>query len=187
MSRRFTKKRLLAAVSVVAALAIAATAFAFFRGHSNEATGSATVGTSTQWGISLGTATFSGTPALTAIYPGTGTEYFPFTVTNNGKGYQNLATITPSVNTNRTGSPDPAAVDYNPLYGDAQTAAGADIAYCLASWFTVVNEATPALPHDLAPGATHVGQVDLTMTNLDTTPQDACQGKAPGITITAAS
>src|SRR5947209_8411991 len=131
MSRRLSKRRI-ALVTAVAALALAGAAFAYYTGSSNSATGSGSVGASTQWGVSQGTPTWSG--VLTALYPGAtnDTEYLPFTVTNNGSGHQAVTSIT-------------AALPTKPN-GDVQTAAGVDIAGCLASWFTVsVDASNPAL------------------------------------------
>jgi hypothetical protein len=170
MFRRLSKKGI-ALVTAIALFALAGGAIAYYTGGSNSATGSGTVGASTQWGVSQGTPTWSGT--LTALYPGAtnDTEYFPFTVTNNGKGHQAVSSITATMPTE--------------LNGDAETAAGADITGCLASWFTVaVDASNPALPADLAPAGTYTGKLDLTMQNSGTN-QDACQNAAPAVTVTA--
>jgi hypothetical protein len=171
MFRKLSKKRL-AAVASVAALALTGMAVAYFTGGSGTVTGSGTVGSASALGITTGTPTWSGT--LTALYPGAtnDTEFLPFTVTNNGNGHQAVTTI---------GAVLPAEGN-----GDAETAAGADIAGCLASWFTAtVDTGNPALPSDLAPGGTYSGKIDLVMPNNTTTNQNACQGKAPAVTITA--
>jgi hypothetical protein len=183
----FTKKRLVAAVGVVAALAGAGAAVAFFTGSSGSNTGSATVGSSTAWSVSSLTSSWAGT--LTALYPGAtnDTELFSFTVTNSGNGSQNLKTITPAVKTDTTGTSCPGVSCSNPNYGDAETAGGSDIPGCLASWFTVVDDpGNPALPNDLAAAGTYSGKVDLTMQDSGTS-QDSCQGASPGVTVTASS
>jgi hypothetical protein len=170
MFRRLSKRRV-ALVTAIAVLALAGGAVAYFTGSSNSATGSGTVGASTQWGVSQGTPTWSG--ALTALYPGAAndTEYMPFTVTNNGHGQQALTSITATLPTKAN--------------GDVQTAAGTDITGCLASWFTVtVDAGNPALPANLAPAGTYTGKVDLTMQDSGTN-QDACQNAAPAVTVTA--
>jgi hypothetical protein len=84
MSRRFTKKRVVAAVSVVAALAMAATAFAYFT-TTGSGSGSASVGTSSD--ITL-TGTTSGT-----LYPGA-YETVSLSANNHSPGNQKLGTIT---------------------------------------------------------------------------------------------
>ena len=170
MLRKLSKKRL-AAVGFVAALAVTGVAVAYFTGGSGSVTGSGTVGASTPWGVATGASTWSG--SLTALYPGAtnNTEFVPFTVTNNGNGHQSLASITAALPTQAN--------------GDVQTAAGADIPGCLASWFTVtVDTGNPALPSNLAAGGTYVGKVDLTMQDSGTN-QNACQNAAPAVKITA--
>jgi hypothetical protein len=170
MFQKLSKKRL-AAVASVAALAITGAAVAYFTGGSGSVTGSGTVGASTAWGVTTGTPTWSGT--LTALYPGAtnNTELIPFTVTNNGHGHQSVTSITVTL---------PAQSN-----GDAQTAAGADIPGCLASWFTAtVDSGNPALPSNLAPAGTYIGKIDLTMQDSGTN-QNPCQNAAPAVTITA--
>jgi hypothetical protein len=172
MSRKLPRKRL-AALGFIAALAITGVSVAYFTGGSGTVTGSGTVGASSAWGVTTGTPTWSG--SLTALYPGAvnDTQLIPFTVTNNGNGHQSVTTV--------------SAVLPHQANGDAQTAAGADIPGCLAGWFTATADSgNPALPTDVAPGATYAGKVDLTMQNVNVS-QDACQGKAPAVTITAAS
>ena len=89
-------------------------------------------------------------------------------MTNNGKGHQAVTSITASL---------PAETN-----GDAETAAGADIAGCQASWFTAtVDTGNPALPANLAPAGTYAGKIDLTMQDSGTN-QNACQGAAPAVT-----
>lgn len=165
--RHFKKRTALAALLLLLLGAVAA--IAYFTGGSNSVTGSGTVGASTQWSITEGSPTWSG--GLSAIYPGAGTEYLPFTVTNNGSGHQAVTSITASL---------PAKAN-----GDAETAAGVDIPGCLASWFTVsVDASNPSLPANLAPAGTYNGKVDLTMQDSGTN-QNACQNAAPAVTITA--
>jgi hypothetical protein len=171
MFRRLFRKRFAVLGAIAAAAAFAGGAYAYFSGGSNSATGSGSVGASTQWGIALGSATFSG--SFTALYPGAtnNTEYLPFTVTNNGKGHQAVTSITATL---------PAETN-----GDAETAAGADIPGCLASWFTVTADpSNPALPSDLAPAGTYAGKVDLVMQDVSAS-QNPCENAAPAVTITA--
>ncbi len=170
MFRKLSRKRL-SAVAFVAALAITGAAVAYFTGGSGTVTGSGTVGSSSPLGVTTGTPTWSG--SLTALYPGAtnNTQFLPFTVTNNGNGHQSVTTITAAL---------PAQSN-----GDAQTAAGADIPGCLASWFTATLDASnPTLPSNLAPGGTYTGKIDLTMQDSGTN-QNACQNTAPAVKITA--
>jgi hypothetical protein len=170
MFRRLPKKRL-AAVASVAVLALTGIAVAYFTGGSGSINASGTVGAPTALGVATGTPTWSGT--LTALYPGAtnNTQFLPFTVTNNGHGQQSLTTIT--------------AVVAKDASGNAETASGASITGCLASWFTAtVDASNPALPANLAAGGTYTGKVDLTMQDSGTN-QNPCQNAAPAVTITA--
>ena len=170
MLRKLYTKRL-AAIAFVGALAITGVSVAYFTGGSGSVNGSGSVGTSSAFAVTSGASTWSG--SLTALYPGASnnTEFVPFTVTNNGNGHQSLATV--------------AAVVAKDASGNAETAAGASITGCLASWFTAtVDSGNAALPSNLAPGGTYTGKVDLTMQDSGTN-QNACQNAAPAVTITA--
>jgi hypothetical protein len=170
MERRSRKKRIAALLVFLMALAITTGAVAYFTGASNSATGSGTVGASTQWGITTGTPTWSG--SLTALYPGAAsdTEYVPFTVTNNGHGYQSVQSITASVTAETN--------------GDAETTSATDITGCKASWFTAaVDAGNPTLPSDVAAGGTYTGKIDLTMQDSGSN-QNACENASPAISIT---
>jgi hypothetical protein len=169
MFRKLPKKRL-AAVGFVAALAITGVSVAYFTGGTGSATGSGTVGSSSAWGVATGTPTWAG--GFTALYPGAtnNTELIPFTVTNNGNGQQSITNIAIAV---------PA--DGN---GYAKTAAGTSITNCMASWFTAVPDPSNAALPNLASHAAYTGKVDLTMTDSGTN-QNACQGAAPAVTVTA--
>ena len=123
------------------------------------------------WHITLGPAAWSG--SLRALYPGAAgdTERLPFTVANNGSDVQSLRSVSVSV---------AAAAN-----GDAETAGGADIAGCRASWFAVsVDPSGGALPASVAPGRSYLGTIDLTMRDSGTD-QDACRNAAPAVTVTA--
>src|SRR6202034_2171839 len=65
--RKLFKKRI-AVIGVLGLLVAAGGAYAYFTGGSGSATGSGSVGASTAWGVSQGTATWSG--SLTSLYPG---------------------------------------------------------------------------------------------------------------------
>lgn len=191
MRRFFTKKRSFVALAAVAVLAIAGAAFAYFT-DSGSGTGSATVGTSTPWGVAVNSSGATFSDGLSAIYPGVGTEAIPYTVTNNGNGHQNLASITLVVAKDSTGDSNS-----NPNFGDAQsynstTKAYTDIPGCLASWFNISEDsANPSGPGattpaavDLGPGASYSGSVDLTMSDAPTT-QDSCKSKSPAVIVSA--
>ncbi len=123
-----------------------------------------------QWKATLGRATWSG--KLTALYPGAtnNTELIPFVVTNASNARQRL---------NRTVASVPETAG-----GDAQTAAGADIRGCRATWFAViVDHADRTLPLELARSASYRGKVELTMRDTGAN-QDACKGASPAITVT---
>lgn len=171
MIRKLFKKRSVAVLGVLVTLGLAGGAYAYFTGGSSSVTTSGSVGASTTWGLAQGTPSWSG--SLTALFPGgtADTEYLPFTVTNNGHGHQAVTSITASL---------PAETN-----GDAETAAGADITGCQASWFTTtVDSSDPALPANLAPAGTYAGKIDLTMQDSGSN-QNSCQNAAPAVTITA--
>ena len=171
-----TRRKLFVGLGTVSALVVTAIAVAYFTGADGSGTGSATVGSSTQWGVSVssGSATFSPS-GYTAIYPGTGTEAIPFTVTNNGKGAQNLKTLSYAIK-NDGGSP-----------ANAETSNGTVITGCQASWFAAAGDSgNGSLPSDLSAGGTYSGKVNVTMSDSGGN-QDACQGASPGVTVTAAS
>ena len=170
MFRKLSKKHF-AAVAFVAVLAVSGIAVAYFTGGSGSVTASGSVGAPSALGVTTGTPTWSG--SLTALYPGAtnNTQFLPFTVTNNGHGQQSVTTVT--------------AVLAKDASGYAETATGASITGCLASWFTATVDANnPALPANLAAGGTYIGKVDLTMQDSGTS-QNLCQTAAPAVTITA--
>jgi hypothetical protein len=171
MNRRSRKKVLAGVLGVLLALSAVTAAVAYFTGAAGNATGSGTVGSSTAWNVAMGSPTFQG--SFTALYPGAtnNNEYLPFTITNNGKGFQNLQNVAVSMPTESN--------------GDAETAGGADIPGCQASWFTaVLDSGNPVVPDDIAAGGTYLGKVDLTMQDSGTN-QNACQAAAPAVTVTA--
>jgi hypothetical protein len=162
MLRRFTKKRMLAALSVVAVLVGAGAAVAYFT-SSGSGTGQASVGSSTAFTVNVAAAT--GGP----LYPGSGTENLTYTVHNGSSGHQNLSSTSAAV-----------AADNN----GAITDNGTSVTGCKASWFTATNHA-PSLPQNLAGGADATGgNVDVTMQDSGTS-QNACQGAHPDITVSA--
>jgi hypothetical protein len=159
MFRRFTKKRKLAALGVVAVLAIAGAAIAYFTA-SGSGTGNATVGSSTAWTVTPGSA--SGT-----MYPGSGTSSFSYTVANPGSGPQHLSSTSATVADDGSGNIKEH---------------GSPVSGCLASWFTAADH-SPA-PANVAAGSSVNGSVDVTMTDTGGD-QNACQGHTPDITVGA--
>jgi hypothetical protein len=127
------------------------------------------VGTSTNWTVA--STASSGGP----LFPGSGSEAIPFTVTNASAGQQAINSIATALTTDNSG-------------GVFDTTSGVFVDGCLASWFTVSNT-VPSFPYDLAgtnPGAAGVysGTATLTMQDAPTVAQDACQGLTPQIKIT---
>ena len=161
--RRFTSKRFIGALAVVAVLAAAGGAFAYFT-STGSGTGSASVGTATNWGIASTTA---GGPMV----PGTvaADETVTVHVTNNGTGKQELNSLTMSV-----------AKSDGTAWTSTTTAFPSEGA-CSAGDFALGGQAVSgsytvsAIATDLAPGATYTTTVNLHM--LDTNVgQDNCQG-----------
>jgi hypothetical protein len=162
MFRLLKKKRVGVAVGVVASLALAAGALAFFT-SSGSGTGSATVGSAGAWTVNVSAAT--GGP----LFPGAGSQSIAYTVTNAGSGHQSLTGTTAVVASS----------------GGNVTTNGTAVPGCLASWFTATNTAPTPLPQDLAGSDTSTGgSVAVSMTDAGTS-QNSCQGVSPDITISA--
>jgi hypothetical protein len=159
MRIKLTKKRLIATVVAIGALAIAGAAFAYFTA-SGSATGQAAVGSSSPWTVAFGSTT--GT-----MYPGAGSTTMPYTITNASTGHQKLATTSASVNADANGY---------------VTSHGSSVTGCQASWFTAAN--TPPTAADLAGGAQATGSVSVSMTDASVS-QNSCQGVTPDITVNA--
>ena len=170
------RRKVFVALGTLSALAVGAIAVAYFTGADGSGTGSATVGSSTAWGVTVNSGGATFTPSgYTAIYPGAGAEAIPFTVTNNGKGSQNLKTLSYAIK-NDGGSP-----------ALAETSTGTVITGCQASWFSAsADSGNGALPSNLATGGTYAGKADVTMSDSGTN-QDACQSVSPGVAVTASS
>ena len=158
MLRRFAKKRVILALSVVAALVVTGAAVAFF---TSTGTGQAQVGSAENWTVTPSGAT--GGP----MFPGSGTSNIAYTIKNPGSDSRHL------------GSTSAAVASLN----NDITSNGTEVTGCLASWFAATMHTDPA-PADVAGGATVDGSVDVTMTDTGVS-QDACQGKTPDITISA--
>jgi len=166
---RITRKRGIA-LSLLALLALAAGgAYAYFTATGTATDqGAGTVGTTTPFQVTFGTAT--GT-----MYPGAGSTVIPFTITNEGTGYENLSS---------------AAVVIPDTVGDGSgdiEDAGVDVTGCLAAWFSATVSTAPSYG-DLAPngqsGDSATGDVTVTMSDSGTD-QDACENATPDITVNA--
>lgn len=161
MFRKLAGRRMAVGIGAVASLVLAVGAYAYFT-STGSGTGTATVGSSTAFTVNVAPAT--GGP----LYPGAGSQTLAYTVTNPSSGHQNLSATTSSVASS----------------GGNITEGGAAVAGCLSGWFTAANTA-PALPQNLAGGATSTGgSVTVTMQDSGTN-QDPCQGHAPDITVNA--
>jgi hypothetical protein len=161
MFHQLKRKRVFIPLGAVLSLAVAGAAFAYFT-STGSGTGSASVGSATSWTVTVSPAT--GGP----LYPGAGSQNLAYTVTNAGSGHQSLNATTASVASS----------------GGNITHNGSAVAGCSAAWFTAVNN-PPALPQNLAGGATSTpGSVTVTMADSGTD-QNACQGSAPDITVNA--
>jgi hypothetical protein len=171
-----TRRKLLLVGGTISGLIVAAAAVAYFTGANGSGTGSATAGSSTQWAASVNSSSATFTPSgYAAIYPGAGVEAVPFTITNNGKGFQNLKTVSYAIK-NDGGSP-----------ALAETSTGTVITGCQASWFTATaNASNPTLPDDIAAAGTYAGNVDVALTDSGSN-QDPCQTASPGVIVTASS
>jgi hypothetical protein len=148
MLRRFTQKRWIAALSVVAVLAVAGGAIAYFTA-SGSGTGSATVGTPQKFTVAV--------TGPTGLLPGAAAQGIGIKVTNPGTSAQELSAVTVSV--------DPA-----------WTGAQADTTKppCTAADFALTPPTVTA--GEVAPGATAtVSGAQIAMNDLGTN-QDNCQG-----------
>ena len=160
---RLSKKLAIAAVSTVAAVGIATSAFAYFT-TTGSGSGNATVGTSSNWAIS--NVALSGGP----LYPGAGSETLSYTVTNPSSGHQGLNGIAVSVVTSGGNVVD--SVSGNAVGG------------CLASWF-VVDNTNHAATGDYAGGQAGNGSAGVSMSNDTANSQDSCKSVSPKLNIAA--
>ena len=165
--KRFIKSKkglaLLATLVVAAAGAIAG--YAYFTSTGNG-TGTAAVGTASNWSIAQ-TGTTSGGP----LYPdpsigGTNVQTDQYYVKNNGSGNQNLNKVVIRI-ADSTGGAWSATVGTNPA--------------CTAADFSVGGQATgaawtdPALTGDFTAGESRTGSVAVEMIDNHAV-QDSCQG-----------
>jgi hypothetical protein len=162
MFRTFTKKRSIVALSLIAVLALAGGAYAYFS-TTGQGTGTVTVGSASTFTVTPQGAT--GGPLL----PGNGTEVIGYTVANaSTSGNQQLNTTTAKVNSSG---------------GNVTTGNGSTVVTgCQASWFSVTN--TPPTAQVLAPSGTASGSVSISLSDPGVN-QDKCQGVSPDVVINA--
>lgn len=159
MFRKAITKKRFAVLGAVAILAMAGIAVAYFT-STGSGTGSATVGSSTAFKVTVAAAT--GGP----LYPGSGSENLAYTVKNEGSGAQNVNSTSATVASE----------------GGNITQGGVEVPGCKASWFTATD--TSPAPVNLKGGESASGSVEVTMQDSGTN-QDACQGTSPDITVSA--
>jgi len=178
MLRRFMKKRVVIALSVVGVLAAAGGAYAYFT-STGSTTGTASVGTAGSWGVSDSTAAAS-------LYPGAGSESIQGTVTNGGNGHQQLNTITVTINAPTVASGAPTVA------GHACSASDFALSSASGSGWTVAPDGLSATyqPNtDLASGGTFAfggaGHA-LTLSMIDQAyDQGNCEGATANFTEAA--
>jgi hypothetical protein len=158
--RRILRKRTAVAVSVVAMLAVAGAAFAYFS-STGSGTGSAHVGSSTAFTVAVSPGT--GGP----LYPGAGSESLAYTITNPSTGGQNLSATAVSMVNDGSG---------NIVSG------GAAVSGCKVADFHPVD--VPPAYGNMLGGSTKSGSVTVTMSDSGFN-QDACQGKTPDVKVDA--
>lgn len=161
--RRFTKKRAVAALCLIALLAVAGGAYAYFT-STGTGTGNATVGSSSPFTVT------TGGPTGGPLYPGSGTETITIDVHNASSGNQNVSSVAASLTQDSNGD----------VY---DTNTSTYVTGCQASWFTVTPSQT-GLPDDVAGGGDYNGSATITMQDVNSS-QDACQGVAPQVTVNA--
>lgn len=166
MSIRTFSKRRIAVVGATVAIALAGggAAFAYFT-STGVGDASASVGhaPTTGWSVTA--------PSNTTgdLFPGSGSEVISFKVTNTNTGNEALATLTPSVDSNKAGD---------------VISGGIAVPGCKAAWFTATaGTPTPALGTSVAPGSSYMVPVTVTMKESGTD-QDACENTDPEIVLT---
>jgi hypothetical protein len=161
---KFTKRRIVVVLCAIVALAVAGSAYAYFTSTGTGTDQTAAVGSATNFNVTFGTATG-------AMFPGSGTDTIPYTVTNAGSGSQQLHAISAVVAADVSGN---------------ITSSGTAVVGCLAVWFTATPPTITAVTLNPSPaaGSTSTGNVTVAMVDSGTN-QNVCQGKTPDITISA--
>ena len=181
MFTRFTKKRTLFAVSLVAALAITGGAIAYFTSTSGSGTGSGTVGSATAWTVAP--SAFTGGP----LFPGAGTETGNVKVTNASSGNQLLTTITATIaaptNIGTDGSlPACTAADFTLEAGGTAWVVASD---GQSATYAVNGTAGTDEAGTSSGSAGSATSPDLTLAMIDASRnQNNCQGATANVTYT---
>ena len=170
--KRFMSKKVVAiGLAAGITLGLGGAAFAYFTAG-GTGTANAAVGTSGTWGI------VQDGSATGLMYPGEGSSVVNYTITNLGKGNQALV------------SGDLiAAIVASPGTSDVEDGSNgnADVANCLASWFTpVVGAPSTSYGTSIAPNATESVSVTVTMSDAASS-QDVCAGVSPVVSLAASA
>jgi hypothetical protein len=144
---RLSKKLAIAAVSTVATVGIATSAFAYWT-TTGTGSGSAKAGDATNWAVSSDPATGN------ALSPGGPTDTVAYHVTNNGSGHQKLQAVSVAVK-NSDGT----------TWSSVSGCSSADFAVNIVG-FTAT---------DLGPGQTYDGSATIQMVNNTSASQDGCK------------
>jgi len=165
--KRFMNKKVVAiGLAAGMTLGAAGAAFAYFT-STGSGSGSVTTGSASQWTVAAGTTTG------TTLYPGTGSQTVPFTITNAGSGDQALTSETFTVAADGSGNVETTA-------GNTSSA----VPGCLASWYSLTPGAVaPVNGTSIVPAGTATDSVAVTLTNASVS-QNNCQGVSPAITLT---
>jgi hypothetical protein len=174
--RRFTKKRLIGAVSLIAVLAMAGGAYAYFT-SSGSGNGTGSVGMSSPF-------TVNDTSTPVTLYPGTGSFSIAGTVNNPGSANQGLGSLTVTIT-----SPTPGSNPGDPTH----PCSASDFALSGGSGWVVAgggDSATYTYPsgNELDHGATVNFPTGLSISMVDRSyDQDNCQGATVNWTDSAQS
>lgn len=158
--RKFMTKRVYIALSVVAVLAITASAIAYFT-DSGTGTGNGTVGTSGQYTVAQ-----TGTNGV--MLPGSGTSVLSFSITNPNAGEQ-FASVVKDASVKADSNGD--------IVHGATSVAG-----CKANWFHI--DASSIVAKNLVKDDSTTGSVTVSMPSNATTIQDACKNASPDVNYT---
>ncbi|MGA2011524.1 MAG: hypothetical protein ABSH51_13490 [Solirubrobacteraceae bacterium] len=159
---RFTKRRGIAALALLATLAMAGGAYAYFSASGSGTGGAATVGATTPFAVTFGASTG-------LMYPGFGSASVAYTITNPGTGVEKLGSTLVGIANDGSGN-IVTGPDSTPVVG------------CEAAWFTATDN--PPTYGEIQPAGSLTGSVTVTMADVASS-QDVCQGVAPDITVSA--
>jgi len=179
--KRFMSKKVVAiGLAAGITLGLGGAAFAYFTaGGTGPA--NAAVGTSGTWGI------VQDGSASGLMYPGQGSSVVTYTITNLGNG--NQALVSGDLISAIVAAPGTFDVEN----GANGANANADVANCLASWFTPVvgtptigTSSASAYGTSIAPNGTASVSVTVTMSDAATS-QDVCAGVSPVVSLAASA